>query len=86
MDGLYFSSSLSDGIIRKVKTASCAAPMVPIEKKSGDIRICGDFRVTYNKCSSPTVYHGSYILRAMKLSVYTRERTQSRPICGAVMG
>ena len=47
----------SDGIIRKVKTASCAAPIVPIEKKSGDIRICGDFRVTYNKCStSPAVY------------------------------
>ena len=46
----------SDGIIRKVKTASYAAPIVPKEKKSGDIRICGDFRVTYNKCSSPAVY------------------------------
>ena len=46
----------SDDIIRKVKTASCAAPIVPIEKKSGGIRICGDFRVTYNKCPSPTVY------------------------------
>ena len=46
----------SDGIIRKVKTASCAAPIVPIQNKSGDIRICGDFRVTYNKCYSPAVY------------------------------
>ena len=45
----------SGDIIRKVKTASCAAPIVPIEKNSGDIRICGDFRVTYNKCSSPAV-------------------------------
>jgi len=46
----------SDGILRKVQTASCAAPIVPIEKKSGGMRICGDFRVTYNKCSSPAVY------------------------------
>ena len=46
----------SDGIILKVKTSSCAAPIVPIEKKSGDICICGDFRVTYNKCSTPAVY------------------------------
>ena len=46
----------SDDIIRKVKTASCAPPIVPIENKSDDIRICGDFRATYNKCSSPAVY------------------------------
>ena len=46
----------SDGIILKVKTSSCAASIVPIEKKSFDICICGDFRVTYNKCSTPAVY------------------------------
>ena len=46
----------SDGIILNVKTASWAAPIVPIENKSGGICICGDFRVTYNNCYSPAVY------------------------------
>ena len=35
-------------IIEKVKYSDYAAPIVPIQKPSGAIRICGDFKVTCN--------------------------------------
>lgn len=36
------------GIISKVSHSDWATPIVPVIKKSGDIRICGDFKVTIN--------------------------------------
>lgn len=37
-----------EGILSKVKTSQWATPIVPVMKKSGEIRICGDFKVTIN--------------------------------------
>lgn len=45
-----------EGILKKVQTSSCAAPIVPVEKKNGEIRVCGDFRCTFNQCAEPVKY------------------------------
>ena len=38
-----------DGVIERVSPASSAAPIVVVGKKdSDDVRVCGDFSVTYN--------------------------------------
>ena len=38
-----------DGVIERVRSASSAAPIVVVGKKdSDDVRVCGDFSVTYN--------------------------------------
>ena len=46
-----------DGVIERVSTASCAAPIVVVGKKDSDkVRICGDFSVTYNCCADLVRY------------------------------
>ncbi|XP_044155518.1 uncharacterized protein K02A2.6-like [Bufo gargarizans] len=39
---------LAEKIITKVDRSEWASPIVPVKKKNGDIRICGDFRVALN--------------------------------------
>ena len=36
------------GIIRKIDHSDWAAPIVPVPKKDGTIRVCGDYKVTIN--------------------------------------
>ena len=46
-----------EGVIKKVNLVPCAAPIVVVGKKgTDDVRICGDFSVTYNKCADVETY------------------------------
>ena len=48
---------VEEGVLKCVATASCAAPIVSVSKKSSDqLRVCGDFSVTYNSCADIVQY------------------------------
>ena len=44
------------GVIEPVQFASWAAPIVPVEKTDGTIRICGDYKVTVNRAAELDKY------------------------------
>ena len=46
-----------EGVIARVQSSPCASPIVTVVKKdSKDLRICGDFSVTYNTCADVVTY------------------------------
>ena len=46
-----------DGVIERVTSAVSAAPIVVVGKKESDeVRVCGDFSVTYNACANVETY------------------------------
>ena len=45
-----------DQVIEPVEYSDWAAPIVPVVKPSGQVRICGDYKVTVNKASKPEQY------------------------------
>ncbi|KAI7806716.1 hypothetical protein IRJ41_010699 [Triplophysa rosa] len=47
---------LKDNIIEPVKFAEWAAPVVPVVKPDGTVRLCGDYRVTINQESTLEQY------------------------------
>ena len=46
----------STGIISPVEFADWAAPIVPVVKTDGTIRICGDYKVTINQAAKVDTY------------------------------
>ena len=44
------------GIIKKASHSKWAAPIVPVPKKDGQLRICGDYKVTINQVFSVEQY------------------------------
>ena len=44
------------GIISPVKFSKWAAPIVPVLKKDGSLRICGDYKITINQASQVQTY------------------------------
>lgn len=47
---------MKEGILEPVKTIEFAAPIVPVLKPGGQIRICGDFTLTTNKATDLEQY------------------------------
>ena len=45
-----------DGIIQHVEFSEWAAPIVPVVKTDGSIRICGDYKVTVNQAARLDTY------------------------------
>ena len=44
------------GVLEKVEFAEWAAPIVPVTKPDGSVRICGDYKVTVNKVAKLDTY------------------------------
>ena len=44
------------GIIKPIEHSDWAAPIVPVVKKDGSVRICGDYRLTVNRVAKPDTY------------------------------
>lgn len=47
---------VKEGILEPVKIAESAAPIVPVLKQDGRVRICGDFKLTTNKVTELEQY------------------------------
>ena len=45
-----------DGIIQPMEVSEWAAPIVPVVKTDGSIRICGDYKVTVNQAAKLDTY------------------------------
>ena len=51
----------NDRIIKKVQNSDWAAPLVPVMKPTGKLRLCGDYKVTVNKAINVDTYPLSLI-------------------------
>jgi len=47
---------MADGIIEEVKYSEWAAPIVPVMKSDGSVRICGDYKLTVNAACKTEQY------------------------------
>ena len=43
-----------EGVLKKVQSADWGAPIVPVAKKDGSVRICGDYKLTMHQQGSQT--------------------------------
>ena len=46
----------TEGIIEPVQTSDWAAPVVPVLKRDGSMRICGDYKLTVNQAAKVDLY------------------------------
>ena len=46
----------AEGILCPIKVSDWAKPIVPVMKKDGTIRVCGDFKLTVNQATQTEVY------------------------------
>ena len=46
----------AEGILCPIKVSDWATPIVPVMKKDGTIRVCGDFKLTVNQATQTEVY------------------------------
>ncbi|KAG8186234.1 hypothetical protein JTE90_008761 [Oedothorax gibbosus] len=44
------------GILESISSSEWATPVVPVVKRDGSIRLCGDYRCTVNKSVKPNTY------------------------------
>ena len=44
------------GVIEPIQFADWAAPIVPVLKRDGSMRICGDYKVTVNRAAKLDAY------------------------------
>lgn len=47
---------MTEGVLRPVSYSQWATPVVPIVKKTGEIRLCGDYRSTVNQATESDTY------------------------------
>ena len=47
---------MTNGVLKQVNRSDWAAPIAIAPKADGDIRICGDYKVTVNKCVIEETY------------------------------
>lgn len=47
---------VSEGVLQPVAYSEWATPVVPVVKKSGEIRLCGDYRCTVNQATESDTY------------------------------
>ena len=45
-----------EGVIRPVEFSQWAAPIIPIVKGDGTIRVCGDYKLTVNRAAKTDTY------------------------------
>ena len=54
--GLELDRLESEGVIERVQFSDWAAPIVPVVKKDGSVRIYGDYKVTINRAAKTDTY------------------------------
>ena len=48
---------VADGVMESVQFSNWAAPLVPVTKKDGSVRLCGDYKLTVNRATKTDTYH-----------------------------
>ena len=47
---------VTDGVLKPVQFSDWATPVVPVIKKDGSVRLCGDYKITVNRATETDTY------------------------------